>query len=182
MRQILPGIASLTRARMSPRGKTCLPVLGTVCRSIASPTSRSKKRSRSIKHLLIARGVARGLLTKLRDHWDEHMIAQPILTTGPKPQAQQPPQQQQQNAGGSQSLLSMTDSSLTDLAQNTGAGATVIPQPANANKPKSNDPTVTPYVAAPVLPAPTPPALSADGKQVSLDANSIPSNAVIPAT
>jgi hypothetical protein len=127
--------------------------------------------------------MAHGLLTRLRDHLDEHMIAQPVLTTGPKPQAQQPPQlQQQQNAGGFQSLLSMTDSALTDLARNTGAGATATPQPANANKPKSSDPTATPYVAVPNQPAPTPPVVPSDGNQVSLDANSIPRNAVVPAT
>jgi flagellar hook-length control protein FliK len=131
---------------------------------------------------MIARGMARGLLTKLRDHLDEHMIAQPILTTGPKSQAQQPPQQQQPNAGGFQSLLSMTDSALTDLAQNTGAGSTATPQPANANKPKNNDPNPTPYVAVPNQPVPTPPVPPSDGKQISLDASSTPSNAVIAAT
>lgn len=120
------------------------------------------------------------------------MIAQPILTTGPTPkqqaqQQQQPPQQQQQqqNAAGFQSLLSMTDASLTNLAQNTGASAMVptMPQPANANKPKNNDPnaTPTPYVAAPSQQQnPTPPALPSDGK--ALDANAAQNTAVIPAT
>jgi hypothetical protein len=174
-------------------------VLGTVCRSIAAGVSRSAKKARSIKWLFVARGMARGLLTKPRDHLDEHMIAQPVLTTGPKPQAQQQ-QQQQQNSGGFQSLLSTTDSSLMDLATNTGASATTTAQPpANSNKPKNNDPSATPYIAAAPQPSPIqpsaaqpgptppgvapastiPPALLSDGK--ALDANAVPNNAVIPA-
>jgi len=130
--------------------------------------------------------MARGLLTRLRDHLDEHMIAQPILTNGPtaKQQAQQQQQQQQQqSAAGFQSLLSITDSSLTDLAQNTGTSAATTPQPANTNKPKNNDPTAnaTPYVAAPSQQQnPTPPALPSDGK--ALDANAVQNSAVVPAT
>jgi len=131
----------------------------------------------------VARGVARGLLTRLRDHLDEHMIAQPILTTGPKPPAQQQ-QQHAPNASDFQSLLSPTDSSLMDL----GASVTTThlsanaQQAANANKPKTNDSNPIPYVAAPTQPSaaqPSQSALPSDGK--TLNANGIPNNAVIPA-
>lgn len=186
-----------------PRGKTCLPGLGTVCRSITAGESYATKKSRFIRRLFIARGVARGLLTKLRDPLDEHMIAQPVLTNGPKPHAQQQPQSQPpQSAGGFQSLLATTDSSLTDLAQNTGAAATTqatkAQQAANTKKPKSDDPPATPYVAAstqpnqtppaqsatpsvaaPTQPSATPPAPPADGK--TLDASGLANNVVIPA-
>jgi hypothetical protein len=141
----------------------------------------SGEKALSIRHLAIARSMARGLLTKLRDHLDENMIAQPILTTGPKQQAQQQQQQAQQDARGFQSLLSTTDSSLMDLAKNTGASATAAANgqlPANSNK-KSDDPTATPYVAAPTQPTPTPLALPSDGK--ALDASAASNNAVIPA-
>ncbi len=110
------------------------------------------------------------------------MIAQPILThaAAAKPQAQQQQQQQQAPNAGFQSLLSMTDSSLTDLAQNTGASA-AQQQPANTNKPKNtNDPTATPYVAAPNQPS-TPAAPPADGKQAAADGNSVPNTALVPA-
>jgi flagellar hook-length control protein FliK len=110
---------------------------------------------------------------------DEHMIAQPVLTTPKSHAHQQPQQQQQQNAGGFQSLLSMTDSSLSDLAQNTGASATP-PQPANANKQKNNDPTAIPYVQAPNQPAQTVP--DSSGNKATAGANGAPSNAVTPAT
>jgi flagellar hook-length control protein FliK len=170
-----------------PRGKTCLSALGTVCRSIAPGKSRTAKKSQASKHSLMAYRMARGLLTKPRDHLDEPMIAQPILTTGPtaKSQAQhQSQQQQQQNAAGFQSLLATTDSSLTNLAQNTGASvnAKTAPQPANANKPKSNDPNATtPYVAAPIQQQnPTAPILPSNG--AALDTKSVPTNAVLPAT
>jgi len=132
--------------------------------------------------------MARGLLTKPRDHSDDYMIAQPILTTGAAPKSQAPQQQQQAQAPAAdfQSLLSTTDSALTNLAQSTG-GATTTPQPANANKPKSTDPTATPtpYVAAPTQPAPTqaappPPVLPSDGK--AIDASAVPTNAVLPAS
>jgi hypothetical protein len=137
--------------------------------------------------LPIARGVARDLLTRLRDHLDEHMIAQPILTTGPKQLVQQQHQQQQpQNAGGFQSLLATTDSSLMDLAQNTGATATTLStkaqQAANTNKPKSDDATAIPYMAAATQPSPTPPtppAPPSGGK--ALDASAVPNNPLIPA-
>jgi hypothetical protein len=172
-------VASLAPVQTSvPQGKTCLPVPGTVCRSNIIGESRSAEKRRSIKRLLIALGMARGLLTKPRDHLDEHMIAQPILTTGPKPHAQQQ-QQQQQDAGGFQSLLSTTDSSLMDLARNTGASGTAnAQQAANSNK-KSDDPTATPYVAAPIQPSGTQPGTSsADGK--ALDASAAANNAVVP--
>ena len=132
-------------------------------------------------------GMARGLLTKLRDYLDELMIAQPILTSGPKPQAQQQPQQPQpQNGVGFQALLSTTDSSLMDLGQNTGASATtraIAQQAANSNKPKSDDASATPYVAAPTPPSvsqPASPAATSDGKAVG--ANGAPNNGVIPAS
>src|SRR5262245_31133843 len=119
-------IPSLSRSLTSlPRGKTCLSVLGTVCRSITPSESRSAKKSRAIRRLFVARGVARGLLTRLRDHLDEHMIAQPILTTGPKPPAQQQQQQHAPTASDFQSLLSPTDSSLMDLG--ASAIATHLP-------------------------------------------------------
>jgi hypothetical protein len=116
---------------------------------------------------------------------DEHMIAQPLLTTPTAKshahQHQQAAQQQaQQNAGGFQSLLSMTDSSLSDLAQNTGAGATT-PQPVNANKKNNNDPTPTPYVQAPNQPAQTPTPQPSDGNQAANAANAIPNNGAMPA-
>src|SRR6185437_2598544 len=123
LRQVLPGkicrggktcraIASLKRAETRlPWGKTCPPVIGTVCRGISPGATPSPKKSRLIRHLLMTCGMARGLLTKLRDYLDELMIAQPILTSGPKPQAQQQPQQPQpQNGVGFQALLSTTDS------------------------------------------------------------------------
>ncbi len=111
------------------------------------------------------------------------MIAQPVLTTptakSQTHQHQQAAQQQpQQNAGGFQSLLSMTDSSLTDLAQNTGAAATT-PQPANANKKNNNDQTPTPYVQAPNQPVPTP--QPSDGNQAANAASAVPNNATMPA-
>ena len=126
------------------------------------------------------------------------MIAQPLLTTGPKPPA--PPQQQQQpspNIGGFQSLLSTTDSALRDLAQNTGAGAppSNAQQPASTTKPKSADQIVVPYVAAPsptnvaqpsgpqpsaAQPVQIPPALPAAVAK-ALDASGLPMNAAIPA-
>ena len=125
-------------------------------------------------------GMARGLLTTLRDHSDEHMIAQTILTSGPKPQAQQQQHQQPSpNAAGFQSLLSTTDASLMDL----GAGATTkLPanaqQAANSNKPKSNDPTGSPYVAAPSQAnAPQPSQAQPDGK--ALDADAASNNAAL---
>jgi hypothetical protein len=64
-----------------PRGKTCLPVLGTVCLSIIAREPHAAKKSRATRRLSVARGMARGLLTMLRDHSDEHMIAQTILTS-----------------------------------------------------------------------------------------------------
>jgi flagellar hook-length control protein FliK len=116
------------------------------------------------------------------------MIAQPVLTTPTqKSQAHQQTQQQSQqpqNAGaGFQSLLSMTDSSLTDLAQNTGASATTTPQPANSNKQKNNDPTGVPYVPAPNQPVqdnaqPSP----SDGKQAEAAASDAINNVLTPAT
>lgn len=121
--------------------------------------------------------MARGLLTKLRDHLDEHMIAQPTLTTGLKHQAQQQQQQAQQSVGGFQSLLSTTDSSLMDLAKNTGASATAAANgqlPANSNK-KSDDPPATPYVAAATQATSTTPAPASGGK--APDANAVANNA-----
>jgi len=153
-----------------------------VCRSVAGGESRATRKPQLFKRLPIARGVARALLTVCRDHLDEHMIAQPILThaAAAKPQAQQQQQQQQAPNAGFQSLLSMTDSSLTDLAQNTGASA-AQQQPANTNKPKNtNDPTATPYVAAPNQPS-APPVSPSDGKQAAADGNSIANAALVPA-
>jgi hypothetical protein len=116
------------------------------------------------------------------------MIAQPLLTTPTaKSQAHQhqqaAQQQSQQNGGGGfQSLLSMTDSSLTDLAQNTGAGVS-SPQPANANKKNNNDQTPTPYVQAPNQPAQTPASQPTGGRQAVADATSAAANnAATPAT
>jgi hypothetical protein len=109
------------------------------------------------------------------------MIAQPLLTTPTaKAQAHQhqstAQQPSQQNAGGGfPSLLSMTDSSLTDLAHNTGASAT-SPQPANANKKNNNDQTPTPYVQAPNQPAQTQASQSGDGNQDSANAANAAAN------
>ena len=163
-----------------PRGKTCRLDPGTVCRSSPSRESHAKRKSRCIRHLSMACAVARGLLARPRDHLDEHMIAQPLLTTPTaKAQAHQhqstAQQPSQQNAGGFPSLLSMTDSSLTDLAHNTGASAT-SPQPANANKKNNNDQTPTPYVPAPNQPAQTPASQSGDGNQDSANAANAAAN------
>jgi hypothetical protein len=85
--------------------------------------------------------------------------------------------------------LSTTDSSLMDLAQNSGASAMPRPasaqQAANSNKPKSADATATPYVAAPAQPSATPataaqatsPTPPAESK--GLGANGDPNTAVI---
>jgi flagellar hook-length control protein FliK len=185
-------IASHSRvSTMMQRGRTCLGAPGTLCRSITPGESGVARKSRATKLLFAMRGMARGLLTKLRNHLDEPMTAQPLLTTGAKPPARQPQQRQQPspNSGGFQSLLSTTDSSLMDL----GAGAATthpgnLQAAANSNRPKSNDPNATPYVAVPTPPAapgadqPSQPttALPADGK--ALDANGLPNNLVIPAT
>jgi flagellar hook-length control protein FliK len=118
------------------------------------------------------------------------MIAQQLLTTttsAAKSQAQQAQQQglqQAQNvASGFQSMLSMTDSSLTDLAQKTGAGATTTPQPANANK-KNNtsDTTTTPYVQAPNQPAQPSQTQPAAGNPAASGATGVANNALTPAT
>jgi hypothetical protein len=116
------------------------------------------------------------------------MIAQQLLTTttnAAKSHAQQQQgQQQAQNvASGFQSMLSMTDSSLTDLAQKTGAGATTTPQPANANKKNDDsDTTTTPYVPAPNQPVQPSQTQQAAGNQAASGANGVADNALTPAT
>ena len=82
------------------------------------------------------------------------MIAQNIINTQTTKAQQAVAQAQQPSSSpGFLSLLSTTDSTLTDMAQNTGAtiGARAAAAVANSNKSsKNNDPTATPYIAAPV--------------------------------
>jgi flagellar hook-length control protein FliK len=143
--------ARIARASLGmPNGKTCLADLGTVCRSVASRKTRSAKNWRRIKRLLLARGMACGLLMRPRDDFGPIMIAPPVQTAAAstKPPAAQQHQPPQANANGFLSLLSATDSALANRAQSMGAAASNVAAAANSKKAKANDPSGTPYVAA----------------------------------
>lgn len=117
------------------------------------------------------------------------MIAQQVLSTATSTaksqaqQAQQQGQQQAQNvAAGFQSVLSLTDSSLSDFAQKNGASGQTTPQQANGNKKNNNnDATTTPYVQAPNQPTQASQAKPADGSQATSGANGVANNGATPA-
>jgi hypothetical protein len=95
----------------------------------------------------------------------QDMIAQPTVNTPPtKPQAPHTPSASSDNSGnGFLALLATNDSTLTDIAQNTGATVSNVKQAANTNKSsKSNDPTATPYIAAQQQPQPNQPSAQAN--------------------
>jgi hypothetical protein len=170
-------------------GKTCPLALGTVCRSTRAAQPRALGNSHDIKCLRIAPVMACGLLIRPRDHSDNAMIAQTILTNAnaAKTAATQQPQPPS-STNGFLALLSTTDSALTDLAQNTGAVASSVQAAANANKPsKATDASATPYVAAAASAiTPSSPAGStatpSGGNQSSVNANAVPGNSGLPGT
>lgn len=113
----------------------------------------------------------------------QDMIAQQIHTaaTNAKTQAAH---QQAAATNGFLSALSSTDSSLNDLAQNTGATAAgVATQAVNGNKAaKTADATATPYIQVPSVPATiVPPAPLANNALAAIDGNALPSNGLISA-
>ena len=159
-----------------PSGKTCLPDLGTVCRSIAArKCAREEKTALYQAFVDCARHGTRLADKTARPFGRAHDRATNSNDRNEREVASAAAAATSSSSTNRRLSVALIDDgfSLTDLAQNTGAGATTAPQPANANKPKNNDPTAnatpTPYVAAPNQPAPTTPALPSDGK--ALDAS-----------
>lgn len=155
-----------------------------VCRSSGTAPSALPKTLQLIKRLTVATAMACGLLIKAARHPVRDMIAQQIhtATTNAKTQAAQQPSAA---ANGFLSALSATNSSLSDLTQNTGtAAAGVVTQAANSNKSaKTADLTTTSYIpVAPATPLPSAPLVDAAAAAANAKAAVLPSNAVMPAS